>query len=147
VRTIVIAHRDELEEMSEVECLQKLRRYQLGRIGFVVDGQPLILPVNYAMSDRIITFMTAPGAKLTYAPGSKVAFEIDGYDAASGSGWSVLAQGVAVDVTMTQDDISWTARGATPHPTAPGLRMHRLAVDATAITGRRFAMQIRQADD
>jgi len=139
-------HSDELEELSEVECLQKLRRYQLGRIGFVVDGQPLILPVNYAMSDRIITFMTAPGAKLTNAPRSKVAFEIDGYDAASGSGWSVLVQGVAVDATVAGDDISWTARGATPHPAAPGIRVHRLAVDPTAITGRRFALQLRHGE-
>jgi len=140
-------HASELEEMSELECLQKLGRYRLGRIGFVVDGQPLILPVNYAMRDRIITFRTAPGAKLTHAPGSKVAFEIDGYDAASGVGWSVMVQGVAIDATIALDDVSWTARGATPHPAAPGLRVHRLAVEPMAITGRRFAMPVRERAD
>ncbi|MBV9595882.1 MAG: pyridoxamine 5'-phosphate oxidase family protein [Chloroflexi bacterium] len=120
----------ELEEMSEVECLRKLALHQLGRIGFVVDGQPLVLPVNYAVSDRIITFRTAPGAKLTHAPGSRVAFEIVGYDAASGVGWSVLVQGVAVDATTALDDVSWTARGAAPRPAAPGVRVHRLAVES-----------------
>jgi len=134
---------NQLEEMSELECLQKLEHYQLGRIGFVVDGQPLILPVNYAIRDRIVTFRTAPGTKLTHAPGSKVAFEIDGYDAASGVGWSVLVQGVAIDATIAQDDASWTARNASPRPAAPGLRVHRLAVDPTAITGRRFALPAR----
>jgi uncharacterized protein len=135
-------HDHELEELSEAECLRKLRLYRLGRIAFVADGQPLIFPVNYALSDRIITFLTGPGAKLAHAPGSSVAFEIDGYDAASGVGWSVLVQGVAVDATAALDEVSWTARGATPRPAAPGVRVHRLAIDPTRITGRQFAVRI-----
>jgi hypothetical protein len=35
---------------------------------------------------RIITFRTAPGTKLAHAPGSRVAFEIDDYDAFTGLG-------------------------------------------------------------
>ena len=43
----------DLEVISEAECLQLLERHHLGRIAVVIDGQPLILPVNYALSHRI----------------------------------------------------------------------------------------------
>jgi hypothetical protein len=60
----------DLEEISEDECLQLLERHDLGRIAVVVDGQPLIFPVNYGLSHRIVTFRSAHGTKLSYAPGS-----------------------------------------------------------------------------
>src|SRR5207248_6454532 len=78
----------ELEQIPESECLSILGRHSLGRIAVVVERQPQIFPVNYALKDRIIVFRTAPGTKLSYAPSSNVAFEIDGYDASSGVGWS-----------------------------------------------------------
>ena len=130
----------DLEEISEDECLQLLERHNLGRIAVVVDGQPLILPVNYGLSHRIVTFRTAHGTKLSYGPGSNVAFEIDEYAPSTRVGWSVLVQGVAIDATTALDDVSWTARGATPHPLAPGVKIHRLAIRPTRITGRRFKL-------
>jgi nitroimidazol reductase NimA-like FMN-containing flavoprotein (pyridoxamine 5'-phosphate oxidase superfamily) len=129
---------DDLEEISEDECWQLLARHDLGRIAIVVNGQPLIFPVNYGSSHRIITFRTAHGTKLSSAPGSKVAFEIDEYESSTGVGWSVLVQGVAVDATTALDDVSWMARGARPHPLAPGQKIHRLAIRPVTITGRRF---------
>jgi len=128
----------DLEVIPEAECLQLLERHHLGRIAFVVDGQPLIFPVNYALSHRIVTIRTAHGTKLAHAPGSNVAFEIDEYESSRHIGWSVLVQGVAIDATTALDDVSWTARGGTPHPLAPGVRIHRLAISPTSITGRRF---------
>ena len=130
----------DLEVISEDECLQLLDRHTLGRLAIVVDGQPLIFPVNYALSHRVITFRTARGTKLTHAPGSKVAFEIDEFDPATRVGWSVLVQGVAVDATTALDDVSWMARGASAHPVAPGVKIHRLAIKANSITGRRFSV-------
>ena len=130
----------DLEKISESECLQLLERHQLGRIAVVADGQPLIFPVNYGLSQRVITFRTAHGTKLSYAPGSRVAFEIDEYEPSTRVGWSVLVQGVAIDATTALDDVSWTARGATPHPLAPGVKVHRLAIRPTLITGRRFKL-------
>jgi uncharacterized protein len=132
----------ELQELSETECLQLLRRHSLGRIAVVIDGRPQIFPVNYALQDRIIVFRTAPGTKLSYAPSSRVAFEIDEYSSESGVGWSVMVQGVAQDATTALDDFSWTARGALPHPVAPGVRTHRVAIDPQEITGRYFRMSV-----
>jgi uncharacterized protein len=131
----------DLEEISEDECLQLLDRHELGRVAVVVAGQPLIFPVNYALSHRVVTFRTAHGTKLANAPGTNVAFEIDEYDALTGVGWSVLVQGVGVDATTALDDVSWTARGGTPHPLAPGVKIHRLAIKPISITGRRFSLE------
>ena len=131
----------DLEEISEDECLQLLDRHNLGRLAIVVDGQPLIFPVNYALSHRVVTFRTAHGTKLANAPGTNVAFEIDDYNASTRIGWSVLVQGVGVDATTALDDVSWTARGGTPHPLAPGVKIHRLAIKPTSITGRRFSLE------
>ena len=130
----------DLEEISEDECLQLLDRHKLGRLAIVVAGQPLIFPVNYALSQRVVTFRTAAGTKLANAPGTNVAFEIDEYDASTRVGWSVLVQGVAVDATTALDDVSWIARGGTPQPLAPGEKIHRLAIKPTSITGRRFSL-------
>ena len=134
--------RRELEEISESECLRLLRRHSLGRIAVVVDEKPQIFPVNYALQDRIIVFRTAPGTKLSYAPSSNVSFEIDEYNPESGVGWSVMVQGVARDATTALDDPSWKASGAMPHPVAPGVRTHRVAIDSQTITGRRFRIPV-----
>lgn len=140
-----VPHREpqpELESLSEAECLRHLERHEFGRLAIVVEGQPVIFPVNYAIHQRVIAIRTAPGAKLTYGPGTQVAFEIDHFDPGSGSGWSVLVQGPAVDATTALDDVSWTSRGATPHPTAPGQRTHRIAIEARIITGRSFGPRL-----
>jgi uncharacterized protein len=127
----------ELEEISEAECLEILGQHRLGRIAIVVDGQPQIFPVNYAMSGRIIALRTGAGSKLSYAPTSKVCFEIDEYDA-SGVGWSVMVQGIAVDATDAFDDVSWAARAVEAWPLAPGVKSYRIAIEPSKITGRRF---------
>src|ERR1700675_480342 len=48
----------ELDEIEEAECLEILGRHGLGRIAIVVDGQPQIFPVNYAINGRIIAVRT-----------------------------------------------------------------------------------------
>ena len=128
----------ELHEILEAECLEILGRHSLGRIAVVVDGQPQIFPVNYAMNGRIVAIRTTAGTKLSHAPASKVAFEIDEYDSSGGVGWSVMVQGVAVDATDSFDDVSWAARGVAPRPLAPGQKPYRIAIEPGKITGRRF---------
>ncbi len=130
-----------MEEIAEAECLEILGQHDLGRIALVVDGQPQIFPVNYAMSGRIVAVRTASGSKLLHAPNSKVSFEIDQYDPAAGVAWSVMVQGVAVDATEAFDDVSWTARAAAPRSLAPGAKPYLLAIEPSLITGRRFRVR------
>jgi uncharacterized protein len=129
-----------LEEIPEPECLEILAQHSLGRVAIVVDGRPQIFPVNYGLRGKVVVFRTASGTKLAYAPTTPVAFEIDHYDPSEGVGWSVMVQGIARDVTDAGDDFSWTARGVEAYPAAPGTKLHRVAIDPTAITGRRFAI-------
>jgi nitroimidazol reductase NimA-like FMN-containing flavoprotein (pyridoxamine 5'-phosphate oxidase superfamily) len=128
-------------EIREAECLAILGRHSLGRIAIVIDGQPQIFPVNYAINGRIIAIRTAAGSKLSHGPDSKVAFEIDHYDSSTGAGWSVMVQGVAVDATDSFDDVSWAARGVAPRPLAPGSKPYRIAIESSKITGRRFRVK------
>ena len=132
--------RPKLEEIDEAECLEILDQHGLGRIAFVVQGQPRIFPVNYAMSGRIVVIRTAAGTKLFHAPEAKVAFEIDEYDPSTGVGWSVMVQGIAHDATDSFDDTSWAAHGVSPRPLAPGAKPHLIAIESREITGRRFRL-------
>ena len=133
-----IQTRIEIRELSETECLDLLASRDLGRIAIVRDGQPLIFPINYAVSHNIVTFRTGPGTKLDHTPGAAVAFEIDGYDHGTNESWSVLVQGLAVDATNGMDEVSWLARAAIPRPIGPGAKLHRLAIAPHTITGRRI---------
>ncbi|MDQ6742861.1 MAG: pyridoxamine 5'-phosphate oxidase family protein [Actinomycetota bacterium] len=126
----------ELEEISESECMDILARHTIGRIAISVGGRPEIFPVNYGMGAGMIVFRTSLGTKLSYSPESHVAFEVDDYDASTGLGWSVLVQGIARDVTDAGDDFSWAARGVELHSLMPGAT-HMIAIEAGQITGRR----------
>ena len=78
------------------ECLQRLAKARLGRVAFVSQGDPVILPVNHGMDGENIIFRTATGTKLLAADTEQVvAFEVDGYDADRRTGWSVMVRGVA----------------------------------------------------
>lgn len=127
-----------MEEISHEECLQLLSRRDIGRVALVVEGKPQIFPVNYVVRSGAIVFRTAPGTKMSYAPGSPVAFEVDEYIPVAGTGWSVVVHGTARDVTDAEDDFGWAMRPATVHPLAPGEKAYKVAVDPVEITGRRF---------
>ena len=85
-----------LEVLATDECWDLIRRTPVGRIAFVESGQPTILPVNHALLGHRVVIRTAGGALLNEALLNRpVAFEVDGFDAASRSGWSVLVRGLA----------------------------------------------------
>ena len=69
-----------LELLDRAECDRLLETQHVGRLAIVINGQPLIFPVNYAMLDGAVVFRTARGTKLFGAAGHSVAFEIDGTD-------------------------------------------------------------------
>ena len=131
----------DIEVLSEQECLELLRSHRVGRIALSDHGQPLIFPVNYGADDRAVVFRTAPGMKLTEAPMSRVAFEIDEVDTAAGVAWSVMVQGVAYEITSALDQLSTRMRELVVEPMAPGERRNWIAVVRREISGRRFRLQ------
>jgi nitroimidazol reductase NimA-like FMN-containing flavoprotein (pyridoxamine 5'-phosphate oxidase superfamily) len=77
-------------------CLQLLAAVPVGRVSFLADGEIMILPVNHVVDGQNPVFRTARGSKLSAAEGQDlVAFEADGYDERTKSGWSVLVNGRA----------------------------------------------------
>jgi uncharacterized protein len=127
-----------LEQLSEAECRALLGAHSFGRLAFVADGGPVVLPVNYGFDGRSIVIRTGPGTKLEQAPMTAAAFEIDGAAPDGSWGWSVLARGVALDLTETLDEHSELLRRVPVQPWAPGDRPNWLSLALTTITGRRF---------
>jgi nitroimidazol reductase NimA-like FMN-containing flavoprotein (pyridoxamine 5'-phosphate oxidase superfamily) len=125
-----------LEELSTDECLQLLAEHGLGRLAVVVDGQPLVFPVNYALHGRTIVFRTDPGTKLHAADGHRVAFEIDGIDLRYHEGWSVVVVGVAREEVHPA-----RLRELEQLPLAPwiaGAKSHWMCIRGGTVTGRRI---------
>lgn len=129
----------QLEVMADAECVKLLRSNNLGRIALVdKHAQPLIFPVNYFFDEGVIVFRTAPGTKLDLAPGARVSFEIDGWAPNAGIGWSVLAKGVARDITDPRGAPTARMHFWPVRPAAPGRREHWIGVWVNEITGRKF---------
>jgi uncharacterized protein len=85
--------------LNRYECAQLLRDNQVGRIGFLNDGWPTILPVNYVLDGDDIVIRTDTGTKFAAVRhGAEVAFEVDAIDPLYRSGWSVLVYGSASEI-------------------------------------------------
>jgi len=129
---------DALEVLTEDECLHLLASTEVGRVGVVIDGQPLIFPVNYVLDGRYVVTHTDVGAKLRGASFARVAFEIDSFDLTTRSGWSVLVQGMGHDITESVDHTSEHLQTVQLSPWAPGPKPRLLRIEAETVTGRRF---------
>src|SRR3954454_3836738 len=125
-----------LEPIELDECLSLLGSHHIGRIAVVVDGQPLIFPINYAMAGHHVVFRSDPGTKLHGAVDQRVAFEIDGSDSLYHSGWSVLVVGTAHE---EHSETHLREFATLPFTTwVEGPKAHWLRIGGGAITGRRI---------
>jgi len=127
------------EVLDDDECRVLLGSAAIGRVGVVVDGQPLVFPVNYVFEGKSVIVRTGFGTLLSGASLALVAFEVDSFDAGTRSGWSVMVQGVGHDVTDALDLTSEHLQTVEVLPWAPGPKPRLLRIDARTITGRRFA--------
>jgi nitroimidazol reductase NimA-like FMN-containing flavoprotein (pyridoxamine 5'-phosphate oxidase superfamily) len=87
------------EVLTPDECYRLLASAPVGRVAFVDAGDVVVLPVNLALWHHSIVFRTLPGSKLDAAVMSRrVAVEVDGWNAVTHEGWSVLARGSVTTV-------------------------------------------------
>jgi uncharacterized protein len=85
-----------LEILHIGDCFRLLPTVTLGRIGFTSGGEVLVLPVIFLVDGQDVVFRAKAGSKLASVEvGQYVAFEVDSYDAAAGTGWSVVVRGLA----------------------------------------------------
>jgi nitroimidazol reductase NimA-like FMN-containing flavoprotein (pyridoxamine 5'-phosphate oxidase superfamily) len=129
-----------ISEIPRDECEQLLASHAVGRLALVVDGQPHILPVNYAVAGHgEVVFRTAAGSALTEASLRSVAFEVDAIDADAHEGWSVVVVGYCRDIADAIDAASVAMRGLPLETWAPGERDQWFKIVPTDVTGRRIA--------
>lgn len=130
--------RGELEILGIEDCYWYLRSAPVGRIAYVDAGEPLVLPVNHGVDGRRIVFRSAAGSKAEAADRARrVAFEVDGYDVETRTGWSVLVRGV-LDVVWDEDEEA-RLRTVIPEPWADGIERDRILVlNPTQVSGRRI---------
>ena|SRR5438045_2341822 len=126
------------EVMSEAECRRLLAEEEVGRVAFIDHDFPVILPVNHVLDNNVITIRTDTGAKFDHVPLRNVAFEVDGVEHTSRSGWSVLVQGVGQDISNAlgtrYEDLR--RRGLDSWP--PSERTHWLTIEILRISGQRI---------
>ncbi|MGZ8735466.1 MAG: pyridoxamine 5'-phosphate oxidase family protein [Acidimicrobiia bacterium] len=126
-----------LAELSRDECIALLRQVRLGRVGVSVDALPAIFPVFLTVIDGAVVFRTVPGTKLkAAADGAIVAVEADGYDDATGEGWSVLVRGVANE--LADEARTEIARSRLTTTWIDGAPEHLVEVSTDLVTGRRL---------
>ncbi|HEX6393368.1 MAG TPA: pyridoxamine 5'-phosphate oxidase family protein [Acidimicrobiales bacterium] len=133
----------DLEEIEEAVCWRLLASQPVGRFAVIVGHYPLVFPVNHAVVAHGVIFRTAPGTKLWATHRNNVSFEVDEFDLATNTGWSVLIRGAAREVLPdTNPELVNALQAVAPRPWAPGPKDHLVRIVADSISGRR----IRAAD-
>ena len=109
----------EMAALTSAECRRLLAGGTIGRIGLIVDGYPLVIPVNYALDRDVVCVRTHPASLVAGADHANVSFEVDELHPSDRTGWSVLVRGLAELVTPA------TMRSWLPAPGPAGQRRGR----------------------
>jgi uncharacterized protein len=127
-----------VEDMSSSDALDRLQRHGfVGRVAFIVDGRPMIMPVNYLADRDALVFCTGEGTKLSTLRGSApVAFEVDDGRPLDHSGWSVVVEGTASEIT-DPEELQRLRRGPLKS-WAVRPRAHWMRVTYEQLSGRRI---------
>lgn len=125
--------------LSRHECWALLREAVIGRLAVVVDGAPDIFPVNFAVDGGSIVVRTSAGTKHRAALAGPVAFEVDGYDVASGEAWSVVGRGRVTEAQAVEEVIDLLDLPLEPWHESRKPHLIRLAPDT--LSGRRFPVR------
>lgn len=128
-----------LEILHLGDCFLLLKSVPVGRIGFAAGGEVVLLPVNFLVDGQDVLFRTAAGSKLAAVEvGRYVGFEADAYDAAAGTGWSVVVNGLAEVVGDEEEAARLDTLGLSPWGGGPDSRVW-VRIRPSSITGRRIA--------
>jgi nitroimidazol reductase NimA-like FMN-containing flavoprotein (pyridoxamine 5'-phosphate oxidase superfamily) len=130
----------QLTEMGAEECAELLVRHRVGRVAYEADGQLHIVPMNYTTDpEGRVVVRTTSTSVLYRAALDRVAFQIDGIDERSRTGWSVCVHASARAVA--DGDAETAALRSLPlEPWAPGQRHSWFVLQPVAVTGRRLAL-------
>ena len=118
-------------------CWQLLRDTEVGRLAVVIGDHPDIFPINHIVDHGTLVFRSAEGTKVAGAvPDRPVAFEVDGYEAASGEAWSVIVKGQATRIEQMHELFEASELPLFPWHATP--KQHFVRIVPEEISGRRF---------
>ena len=132
----------QLAELERDECDELLAQTRFGRLAVSPPEwrmPPVIRPVTYVFdrSSRSIVFRTARGSKFTaLLLSGQAAFEIDGIEPATKTGWSVIVMGPVEEIKNTAEIHRLEQLGL--QPWAPGAKPHWIRIRASVVSGRRI---------
>jgi nitroimidazol reductase NimA-like FMN-containing flavoprotein (pyridoxamine 5'-phosphate oxidase superfamily) len=125
--------------LSTHQCLELLRRGDVGRLAVCGGDHPEIFPINYVVDHGTIVFRTAEGTKLDRLVAERnVAFEVDGCESRAGVAWSVVIKGRAIEITGLQERFEALGLPLFSWQAAP--KHHVVRLEPTEISGRRFTV-------
>ena len=132
-----------IEVLDGADCWRRLASQPVGRVAFVDDGLPRVLPINYAVDDNTLLLRTSSLFANIVTP-VPVAFETDHYEPDSRTGWSVVVRG-SLERVGNRDEIEHCERTGLVG-WAPGERNHWFRIVPGRVTGRAIGRR-RHAHD
>lgn len=132
---LALARGAKIVELDRAESLRLLGAKKVGRLAFVHDGEPLIMPMNFTVADERIVFRTLAHGAAARALDTTVAFEVDDIDDFLEAGWSVVVTGTAT--LLTEEELS-RLRETAPEPWAEGPRTLFVAISTERVSGRQL---------
>lgn len=130
-------HATDVENLPVNRCWELLHEAGVGRLAVWVEDHPDIFPVNFVVDHGSLVFRSAEGTKVSAALSDvPVALEIDGYDAADGTAWSVVARGRAERIRSIEGLMDTVDLPLFPWQAGPKGIFVRIVPEL--VTGRRF---------
>jgi nitroimidazol reductase NimA-like FMN-containing flavoprotein (pyridoxamine 5'-phosphate oxidase superfamily) len=130
----------EMLMLPREDCLRLLASHGFGRVAVAMDA-PVIRPVNYVFDEpsQSVVFRTADGSKFhAMLVNGNAAFEIDGIDPDSRTGWSVIIVGMTEEVTSPTELRRLNRLGL--ETWTPGPKAHWMRIRAWTVSGRRIVL-------
>jgi uncharacterized protein len=121
-------------DLDPTECLFLLRWATVGRVAVAGGEGPTVVPVSFVLDRDTVVFQVQPGALARLLEHQPVSFEADGVDPNHHLGWTVLVQGLALEI----DDDPDLEPAAEPWSPMDGHVTLRLTPGT--ITGHRYEM-------
>ncbi len=122
--------------MDRDECLSAISGEHVGRLAVVHGGSPMIYPINFVLDGEEIVFRSDPGTKVDAGLRSPVCFEVDGLNAHTHEGWSVVVTG-RLEEALPHRDEARKRLLALPLEAWAGTKQHPFRIAPNRITGRR----------
>ena len=127
-------HDNPVHELHPEECWEFMRAHEFGRLGFHLADEVHIVPINYALEDNRLYFLTTEGSKLLgITMNADVCFEAD--EISDEHATSIIIRGRA---RQLEGSAAWIVDRLPLRPWVPTEKYIVLEVTADEITGRRF---------